>query len=338
MATIDDVAALRLMCKGAYDLQKLRMQCGLRLWANFNAKLKQQANPAAEDTETDADEMSEEAEKLIAQLKASYVRLTDGIARNRTLPAQKGFNGDELISTFTELTLVDQYIQLEKQEARHFRQMTPLLEEIPIYSTYLKQERGIGPAMASVLISYLDPAKADHISAFWRYAGLDVGPDGMGRSRREEHLVERTYIDKNGQQKTRMGVTYNPFLKTKLAGVLASSFLRQKSRWSDVYSNYKHRITTDPNRTKVTVTEWKRMHKAGGMDAVRGVWTPGRIHNASSRYMLKMFLAELWTKWRTLEGLPLTPTYHEAVMGHVHTPSAQEQRRSAEGDGATTHT
>jgi len=59
--------------------------------------------------------------------------------------------------------------------------MTKVLERIPIYTEFLEQERGVGPAMAGVLVTYLDPHKARHVSSFWRYAGLDVGADGRGR-------------------------------------------------------------------------------------------------------------------------------------------------------------
>jgi hypothetical protein len=214
---------LKLMVRGAYDLQKLRIQSGLRLCGNFRAKLKVDG---AEEKEPEDGELSEDAKKMIDLLKESYGRLTDGVARNRTLPTEKGFRGGELISEYSELTLVDQYIQLERQEAQHFRQMTKVLQHIPIYTELLAQERGVGPAMAGVLVTYLDPHKARYVSSFWRYAGLDVGPDGRGRSPRGEHLVEREYVDRDGEVKTRQGVTYNPFLKTKLAGVLASSFLR----------------------------------------------------------------------------------------------------------------
>ena len=335
-----DVMALRLMVRGAYDLQKLRIQCGLRLCANFRAKLKQQKPEAApvvegepppdiEDVEGEQEEdLTAEAKSLIAQLKESYGRLTDGIARNRTLPKEKGFKGDELISNFVELTLVDQYLGLEREEAKHFRQMTAVLDRIPIYKEFLEFEKGVGPAMAGVLIAYLDPHKAEHVSSFWAYAGLDVAEDGLGRSRREEHLTEYEYIDKDGNKKTRRGVTFNPFLKTKLVGVLATSFQRQRSSWKNVYAAYKHRLETDPARTKINVTEWKKKHKAG--EEMRPYWPPGRIHNASQRYMIKQFLRFLWVEWRKLENLPITPTYHEAVQGHVHTPSAQEVRDQQE--------
>ncbi len=306
-----EIDLLRLMVKGAYDLQALRMQAGLRLCANFRAKLKEEV-PEGEEGD---DELGAEALKVVDLLKASYRRLTDGVARNRTLPTEKGFSGDELISTFTELTLVDQYIRLESQETLQFRQMESTLKNIPIYTFYLSNQRGIGPALAGVLISTLDPHKARHVSSFWKYSGLDVGSDGRGRSRRAEHLVERSYVDKNGKDATRMGVTYNPWLKTKLF-TLAGSFMRSASPWREVYDGYKHRIISDPAREKCTIADWKKRHKAG--EEMGKLWPPGRIDMAAKRYMVKMFLAELWTTWRTLERLPVTPTYHEAKLGHQH--------------------
>jgi hypothetical protein len=37
--------------------------------------------------------------------------------------------------------------------------------------------------------------------------GLDVGPDGKGRSRKAEHLIDREYTDKNGNQSVRKSTT-----------------------------------------------------------------------------------------------------------------------------------
>jgi len=311
--TSDQVRILNAMTHGCYDLQQLRIQAGLRLVGNFRAKLKDQTEPSEEAIEEG--ELSKEAKDLVKQLKESHHRLTDGVARNRTLPAARGFKGDEIISSFAELALVDEYFKLESEEARQFRLLEGVLEEIPIYATYLKDVRGIGPAMAAVIISRLDPAKAHHVSSFWKFAGLDVAPDGRGRSRQKEHLVERVYTDKNGQEKTRMSVTFDPWLKTKLVGVLAGSFLRSGSpHWVQVYADYKHRVESDPSKRKVTSAEWKKHYKETG----ENLWSPKRVHNAASRYMIKMFLADLWAKWRALEGLPVTPTYHEGVLGHVH--------------------
>jgi hypothetical protein len=304
---------LRAMVNGAYDLQVLRMQSGNRLCGNFRHKLFE-PNGKAEQEDDKPEKLSEEAKKLIDLLKISYRRLTDGVARNRTLPALHGFfTGDELISTFTELVLVDQYLRIERDESTHFRQLESILDTIPIYTEYLKHQRGVGPAMAAVMVSYFNPHKARHISSFWKYGGLDVADDGAGRSRRTEHLVERSYTTKDGEQKTRMGVTFNPFLRTKLLGVLATSFLRSASPWRKTYDDYKHRLETDPERVKVTIGEWKKRRKAG--EDIRRIWPPGRIHRAALRYMVKAFIAELWVTWRKLEGLPVTEPYAIDKLG-----------------------
>lgn len=304
---------IKPMVKGCYDLQELRMQSGLRLAANFKSKLKKHG-----DEEVDPEK---EAETILDKLRESYRNLTTAIARNRELPKREGFVGDPLIAEYGELVLVHQFVALEKQENNHFRFLGEALEDVPIYMAYLIHQRGVGPAMAGALISKLDPYKARHVSSFWKFAGLDVGPDGRGRSRRAEHLVERTYINKKGKEAKRMGITYDPWLKTKLY-VLAASFLRAASDWVEDYYYYKHRLETDPNREKVTVTQWKKLNDAG--EPVTHLWTPGRIDAASKRYMIKMFLAELWAKWRAMEGLPVTPTYHEARRGYLHGEEAAE--------------
>lgn len=340
--SVENIRLLKLMVKGSYDLQALRIQAGLRLCANFRAKLKDQSYPADDATAIDpdtgepisdphrpaSDDLSDEALDVIKKLKDSYSRLTDGVARNRTIPTEQGFSGDELISGYTELVLVDQYIRLESQEKAQFAQLTSTLKKIPIYNEYLEPTRGIGPALAAVLITYLDPVKARHASSFWRYAGLDVGPDGAGRSRRAEHLIEREYVDKNGNPATRLSTTYNPWLKMKLLGAMGPSFLRLNSPWRVEFDNYRHRINTSPNRQKVTLVEWKKrfnelkkqvinkeISEEQMSEMMRTLWSPGRIKNAAIRYMVKCFLADFWAHWRELEGLEVSEPYAVAKLG-----------------------
>jgi hypothetical protein len=336
------------------------MQSGIRLVANFRAKLGLNQPAEASTPEGESEPMrlikpsknsapkksskppgdsepngnknpqensepdDEEAEKMMDQLRASYRNLMAGVARNRTLPAEKGFKGDALISSFPELVLVDSYMALERQETRQFDQLESQLNKFKIWTHYLVKgspcmggrelQGGIGPAMGGVLISWFDPNKARNISSFWKYAGLDVADDGRGRSRRKEHLIEREYIDKNGRLNRRMSITYDPFLKTKLMGVLAGSFIRSGSPWRAVYDDYKHRLLSDQSREKVTLAEWKKRNDRG--DDMSNVWPPGRIDTAAKRYMIKQFLAELWLTWREMEGLPITQPYAVAKLGH----------------------
>lgn len=324
---------LRAMTFSAYDLQMLRIQMGLRLCANFRAKLTEDDSTAESESTDEFDttvsaeaasadelkqaELKKKAARVVDHLRKSYTRLTDGIAKNRTLPKEQGFVGDELISTFAELTLCDGYFQIEAAERRQFRQFESALSQFPVYNTYLKDVVGIGPAMAAVLITYFDPAKAPRVSNFWSYCGLDVAPDGAARSMRKEHLIEREYVDKKKQTKTKMSPTFNPWLRARVLGAMAPCFLRaKKCPWRKAYDDYKNRLQTDPNRIKVTVDVWKKKREAG--EDMKNFWSPGRIHNASVRYMMKMFLADFWKHYRASEGLEVTPTYHEAVLGHAH--------------------
>lgn len=305
----DNLIILRGMVRGTYDLQQLRIAAGLRLCANFRAKL-----GVDEIAETEDEEANEAvAAKIIAELKESYRRLTDGIAKNRTLPARNGFVGDENISTHAELVLVHQYFSLLKEEEAEFRQMQDILDLIPVYVQYLSKVKGIGPAIASVLITAFDITKARNISSFWRYAGLDV-VDGIARKRIKEHFVEKEYVTKSGEVRTGMALGFDPWLKAKLLQVLGGSFIKHGSvPWRQVYDGYKHRIESDPTRVKCTANEWKKKNKAG--EPVAHLWTPGRINAAAKRYMVKQFLAEFWANWRKLEGLPVTEPYAVGKLG-----------------------
>ncbi len=325
-----NLGLVRLMCSGVYDFQVMRMQAGLRLSANFRSRLglnpKDPVKQAEEPPDTVPEEDSEEtvaAKKIIEELRKEYVRMCEGVAKKRTIPTEKGFKGGELISTYAELQLIDQYFEIEKQESKMFRQLGSALDKLPIWTNYLQNVVGIGPAMASVLVSYFDIYKAHHPSLFWAYAGLDVAKDGRGRSRREEHLIMRQYKAKDGTIKSKKSVTYEPWLKARLLGAMAVSFMRQPNcPWKAVYDGYRHRLETDPGRYRVTTNFYKKAYKAGD-PRVNEMWPPLRIHRASMRYMVKQFLAEFWREWRIIEGLPLNPykpdsrtgTYAEDKLG-----------------------
>ena len=285
---------LKTIVRGAYDIQKNRIQTGNRLVANFKAKLGQA--PSEKEDTIDAD-----GQQILANLRRSHKLLTEGVA---TFPRQATFKGDEGISSYTELCLVANYLELEEQERTHFRRLGNILKDYPIYNNFLAGVVGVGPAMAGVVISEIDITKAEYPSSVHKYAGLDVAGDGQGRSRKKEHLEESQYTDKNGELQTKKGITFNPFLKTKLVGVLGSSFVKQspdKCKYRKVYDDYKHRI------------ENMEAHKEK---------SKGHRHNMAVRYMIKIFLIDLYNEWRSLEGLPVAPTYSEAKLGKIHGKAA----------------
>jgi len=53
-------------------------------------------------------------------------------------------------------------------------------------------------------------------------------------------------------------------------------------------------------------------------DANRPDWPVIRRHRAAMRKMAKIFLAHLWERWRTIEGLPTRAPYAHERLGHEH--------------------
>jgi hypothetical protein len=279
---------LKTMVRGAYDIQKLRIQMGNRIVGNFKSKLGYENGEKEEET-ADA-----EGREIIDKLRVHYRKVADGVA---AFPRAKDFKSDGVIDTYTELCLISEYVELEEQEQKHFRRLTTVLKEFPIYTGFLESVKGIGPAMAGVIVSEIDITRAKYPSSLWKYAGLDVAGDGAGRSRREEHLVQREYINSDGEKAMRNSITFNPFLKTKLVGVLAGSFLRAGAKdnpYRTYYDNYKHRIETDARHAEKSKLVWHRM---------------------AMRYMIKMFLLDLHCVWRRMEGLPVSVSYHQGKQG-----------------------
>ena len=283
---------IRALVRGVYDIQKLRIQTGNRIVANFKVKLGQTPGVSEKDLDMDA-------QLLLEDIRGAYDRITDALAG--TVTASR-FEGDGVISSFTEYCLVSQYIDLEERETEHFKRIKQVVETQPLWRDFLKGVAGVGPAIAGILLSEIDIRKARYPSSLWKYAGLDVvvyrDGHGEGRSRRSEHLIDVKYTDAMGEEKTRKSITFNPFLKTKLLGVLAPSFLRAKdNKYKRVYYEYKARLENSP------------LH----MDK-----TKGHRHNMAMRYMIKIFLIDLYVAWYNIEGLEPKVPYHEAKLGMKH--------------------
>jgi hypothetical protein len=291
---------LKTIVSGVYQLQKLRIQTGNRIAANFRAKLGLLPSD-------DEKKLEKQDQETLAVLRMAYRRLTDGIVEGKLVPVNRFKPDDEgVITTYTELCLVDQYIGLEREEAKHFRNLEKTLVEFPIFTEYLTHLRGVGPALSAVIISELDPHKATYPSCFHKYAGLDVVISenesgeitGEGRSRKKHHLIEKEYVNSEGDKVVANGITFNPFLKTKLIGVLGSSFIRAgNNKYDDIYREYKFRLQNMPAHKEKT-----KLH----------------INNMAIRYMIKQFLIDLHVEWRRLEGLPVYPSYSEGKLGIVH--------------------
>jgi hypothetical protein len=389
-------ALIRNMVRGTYDLQKLRMQTGNRVTAIFKVKVGLETNGMTEE------QLDKESKKLLAKLRKSYQRITDGIVEENfseetgivvsKLPSMKKFKGDDLITEYGELILVDNYMKILENEESQFKQLGNALKGIPIYDKFLANIEGIGPQMAGVIISEIDIAASEYPSSLWKYAGLDaveighytdelgkehvvpgwevaqfksnpenlgkvmlahdrypVAFSSVGRSRKEWCLEKVEYKSKDGEMAVRNSITFNPFLKTKLVGVLGGSFLRTGVTKvdgvklgagkrlemattlgfeydSDSNNKVDYEVTSFLKSRGYTVeTEYskygqiyydykRRLNNSPSHDEK----TDLHKHNMAIRYMIKRFLVDLYAVWRALEGLPVADEYSVAKLGMVH--------------------
>lgn len=151
------------------------------------------------------------------------------------------------------------------------------LKGMPIYEQFLKNVKGVGPMMAGVIVSEYDITRAPTVSNLWSFTGLAPGKDKLVKGKK---------------------ATFNTWLRTKMCGVLAGSFLKCGSPYRQFYENMKTRLENK--------APWKDEPK------------PGHRHRAAIRYMMKMFLRDLYIAWRTVEGLPVRKPYEEEYLGKTH--------------------
>jgi hypothetical protein len=175
--------------------------------------------------------------------------------------------------------------QIAAYEGELFKELVRQVHKMPLWKEFLSKVKGCGETMAAVIISEFDIEKAPTVSNLWSFAGLAPGKDRRVKGEKSP---------------------FNGFLRSKLCGVLGPSFLKCKSPYSNYYYGMKMRLEskgwgmpsknpTDPDRP-----------------------CAGHQHKAANRYMVKMFLKDLYIAWRTMEGLLVRPPYQEEYLGKRH--------------------
>lgn len=411
------INTIKPIVKGLEDIQKIRIATGNRIAANFLRRHGGMApceNTFAFKTVEELEEMSpedqatykaqaeakealkEQLEGALQKLKAEYMRITDAVVAGEAeyilskLPKPKSFKPTELIGSYAELVLIDQYVKLLNNEKETSAMLEASMANIPLYRDYLKKVDGVGPKLAAVIISELDPHKAKYASSYWKYTGLDTvivgkytksdGKEGkigwldiceyysthdfnaamvydgrdvefttIGRNRHKASQVYHEYISKEGKRETRLGISFNPYLKTKLVGVLSLSMLKATRVFVDgvkVTNADRVALAKDngwaSKRKTPDMKEVDAFLRTKGYDVVRGEnrfsqvyrdykhriensikpehqgLTPAHIHAMALRYMIKEFLRELHIVSRHTEGLPIYQSYEQAKLGYSH--------------------
>ena len=220
--------------------------------------------------------------------------------------------------------------KVEKMLEKDIRNM---IKEEPLYKEFFLHVRGCGPLMSAACLSEFNIHKAENVSKMWQFAGLNSGlVKGkkiikITKSTDASRLI-RAYENKKGEKcgiiltdemirgdKLTAGFVspFNQWIRTKLIGVLAGGMVKAqkgekgKNYAIDFYYPYKHRLEQSENEVMHLgkMTAWKDVSK-------------GHRDSAAKRYMIKMFLKDLYVAWRTLENLPVREPYQEQYLGHKH--------------------
>ncbi len=208
-----------------------------------------------------------------------------------------------LEDTIEQKTVVEKFIKIE-------------LKKYPIWTEWLKGVKGIAHMMASVIISEYDIYKASTVSKMWQFTGLNPGMiKGKKVKKNKDGSCTIILTDKmvRGDKLTE-GFTapFNTWLKSKMMGVLAESFIKSQSYYAMThYYPYKQRLENSDKICLSSGKPWKEESK-------------GHRHNAAKRHMIKEFLKDLYYAWRTLEELPTRVPYAEEYLGKKHNSDNKE--------------
>lgn len=311
-----DKYIIRDVLDALYDMQKLRIASGNRLYQIF--KDKSDADSTIKDEiekekqkETDSEEVLDaKANEILKTVNSEYKELTAYMVdNNKTIASALKKIETIKILTKTDYSMVKAYNLLLESEESYKKVLTDNIKDHPVYVGFLANVKGCGPMMSANILAYLDPYKARHASSFRKYAGLDVvatkdkdgnlvlDEDGniVTHGRKMGDTEEYEYIDKNGNKAIKKGLTYNPKLKSKLIGVLASGMIKAKDPvYTKIYYDYKLRLENHPKHREKSAA-----HR----------------NNMALRYMIQKFLSNLWVYWRTLEGLEVTLPYEVDKLG-----------------------
>ena len=311
-----DKYIIRDVLDALYDMQKLRIASGNRLYQIFKDKsdadstIKDEIEKEKLKESGEEDVLDAKANEILKTVNSEYKELTAYMVdNNKTIASALKKIETIKILTKTDYSMVKAYNLLLESEESYKKVLTDNIKDHPVYVGFLANVKGCGPMMSANILAYLDPYKARHASSFRKYAGLDVvatkDKDGNPVLDSEGNMVthgrkmgdteDYEYIDKNGNKAIKKGLTYNPKLKSKLIGVLASGMIKAKDPvYTKIYYDYKLRLENHPKHKEKSAA-----HR----------------NNMALRYMIQKFLSNLWVYWRTLEGLEVTLPYEVDKLG-----------------------
>lgn len=206
------------------------------------------------------------------------------------------------------------------------RDMTRVLEPIPIYHEWFSKIRGVGPLLAGAIIGEISTIERfEHISNLWSWAGFGIH-DGVADRRRAGEKSHWNQVMKNIGWKT--GKSF-----IKLGGYFRQSY--DQFKLEETLKNKPWTAPLEPAElagfrlwlpdgegsilTKDVVPGVIKAAKTAGNTSIKICRTDGHVDNRANRRNIKLFLGLTWMKWRELEGLPVSKPYiaDHGLAGHT---------------------
>jgi hypothetical protein len=204
------------------------------------------------------------------------------------------------------------------QEAVIEKEMKKVLKRFPIYTEWLKGVKGVGPIAAGWIVGEYDIHRADTVSKLWQFTGLNPGMV-RGKKRVEDGNGEAHYEYTGkmvrGDKLTPGHVApFNKRLRTALVGVMADGFIKAQNEYCmQYYYPYKTRLEAEESTVEEVAKAGAKSKAIAWKDAKKG-----HRDRAAKRYMIKMFLKDLYAAWRAIEGLPVREPYQVEYLGKKH--------------------
>lgn len=190
----------------------------------------------------------------------------------------------------------------------------------PIYQHFMKHTPGLasGGIICGYLIGFIDirhggkdgserkdktlrefrdpvATKLSHIVRYCGYAGgMDADGHQTGRMERRQAGVKLGY---NAELRTRLYQWASVLIK-------GGSTWASSTKYYKLYTDTRHRLGSVRDESGWRETAWKP-----------GMPSP---HSKAWHKMVHLLLEDLYTVWRTIEGLPIWPSYYSAKLGYGH--------------------
>ena len=201
----------------------------------------------------------------------------DGTATKNASEASKTMKTSEEHKEFVN-TMTNCLREFEDMWVDH---LNSCIKKHPVYTRWLTNVSGIGPALAGDLLAEYKVEKIYYIGQLFQYAGI------VGVTKRVK-----------GQK-----ANYNVYLKKRLLGVLTGSLLKARSPYSVIY--YQARIKY--------LNRWMNSDKEGKKNL-----TLAHQHMMANRKMIQQFVKDYYVAFRTIMDIPVIKSYEEEKLGMVH--------------------